>query len=111
MLEHGGNINMAFSLAQTARKGLPNLPNAADTLGWAYYQQGAYKAAIEELQEATKGSPDSATYHYHLGMAYQRANNLPMAKKEFARALQINPQLSQADEIKKLIGASQISDN
>jgi tetratricopeptide (TPR) repeat protein len=110
MLEHGGNVNVAFSLAQTARKGLPNLPNAADTLGWAYYQQGAYNAAIEALQEALKGSPDSATYHYHLGMAYQKANNLPMARKEFNRALQINPQLSQAEEIKKLIGASQTPD-
>jgi tetratricopeptide (TPR) repeat protein len=110
MLEHGGNINVAFSLAQTARKGLPNLPNAADTLGWAYYQQGAYNAAIEALQEALKGSPDSATYHYHLAMAYQKANNLPMAKKEFTRALQINPQLSQAEEIKKLIGSSQTPD-
>ena len=106
MLEHGGNVNVAFSLAQTARKGLPNLPNSADTLGWAYYQQGAYNAAIEALQEAVKGSPDSATYHYHLGMAYQKANNLPMAKKEFASALQINPKLSQADEINKLLGAS-----
>src|SRR5208282_6676946 len=84
LLEHEGDVNVAFSLAQTARKGLPNLPNSADTLGWAYYQQGAYNAAIEALQEAVKGSPNSATYHYHLGMAYQKANNLPMAKKEFA---------------------------
>jgi Tfp pilus assembly protein PilF len=58
------------------------------------------------LQEAVKGNPDSATYHYHLGMAYQKANNLPMARKEFASALQINPKLSQADEINKLLGAS-----
>jgi hypothetical protein len=43
-------------------------------------------------------------------MAYQKANNLPMARKEFNRALQINPQLSQAEEIKKLIGASQTPD-
>ena len=33
MLTHGENPNVAFSLAQTARKGLPNLPNSADTLG------------------------------------------------------------------------------
>ena len=96
--------------AQTARKGLPNLPNSADTLGWAYYQQGAYSAAIEALQEAVKGSPNSATYHYHLGMAYQKANNLSMAKKEFARALEINPKISQADEINKLLGASPAPD-
>jgi hypothetical protein len=39
-------------------------------------------------------------------MAYQKANNLPMAKKEFTRALQINPNLGQADEIKKFLASS-----
>ena len=36
MLEHGGDVGVALSLAQTARKGLPDLPSTADTLGWAY---------------------------------------------------------------------------
>jgi tetratricopeptide (TPR) repeat protein len=107
MLEHGGNVNVAFSLAQTARKGLPNLPNAADTLGWAYYQQGAYNAAIETLQEALKGSPESATYHYHLGMAYQKAGNFALSKKEFEATLKINPNFSEAAEIKKVLAQSQ----
>ena len=80
------------------------------SLGWAYYQQGIYNAAIEALQEAVKGNPNNATYHYHLGMAYQKANNHPMAKKEFARALQINPKLSQAEGIKDLNGGSQTVD-
>jgi tetratricopeptide (TPR) repeat protein len=35
MLEHGGNINVALSLAQTARKGMPALPHSADPLSWA----------------------------------------------------------------------------
>jgi tetratricopeptide (TPR) repeat protein len=111
MLEHGGNVNVAFSLAQTARKGLPNLPNSADTLGWAYYQQGAYNAAIEALQEAVKGSADSATYHYHLGMAYRKAGNFPLAKKQFEATLQINPNFVQAAEIKKILAESQLQKN
>src|SRR5260221_1510188 len=36
LLEHGGSPTVALTLAQTARKGLPKLPNAEDTLGWAY---------------------------------------------------------------------------
>ncbi len=35
MLEHGGNVYVALSLAQIARLRLPELPNVADTLGWA----------------------------------------------------------------------------
>ena len=91
MLEHGGDINVAFSLAQAARKGLPNEAFSADTLGWAYYKQGSYNAAIGALQEAVKASPENSTYHYHLGLAYQKSNNLPMAKKEFASALLLKP--------------------
>ena len=66
-----------MSLAQAARRGLPDSPNAADTLGWAYYQKGAYGSAISMLQEALKlqeksKAPESAAIHYHLGMAYQK---------------------------------------
>jgi tetratricopeptide (TPR) repeat protein len=109
MLEHGGNVNVALSLAQIGRKGMPDSPNSADTLGWAYYQQGVYNAAIDLFQEAiksqgeVKGSPDNATYHYHLGMAYLKSNNLDLAKKQLQYTLQISPNYSQAGEIKKIL--------
>ena len=105
MLEHGGDINVAFSLARAARKGLPNEAFSADTLGWAYYKQGIYNAAIGALQEAVKASPENSTYHYHLGLAYQKSNNLPMAKKEFASALLLKPNPTQAEEIRKILAS------
>jgi tetratricopeptide (TPR) repeat protein len=103
MLEHGGDVNVAVSLAQTARRGLPDLPNSADTLGWAYYKQGVYNSAIDMLQAAEKANPKDATYHYHLGMAYLKSNNTEMADKEFQSTLQLDPHFSQADEIQKLL--------
>jgi tetratricopeptide (TPR) repeat protein len=103
MLEHGGNVNVAVTLAQTARKGMPDSPNSADTLGWAYYQQGVYNASIDLFQEAIKANPDNPTYHYHLGMAYQKSNNFAMAKKQLEYTLQISPNYSQAGEIKKIL--------
>jgi len=30
MLEHSGNVNVALTLAQTARRNLPNIPSSAD---------------------------------------------------------------------------------
>jgi len=105
MLEHGGDVNVALSLAQTGRRGLPNLPASADTLGWAYYHQGAYNAAIDALQQAVNGDPKNPTYHYHLGMTYEKANNLPLAKKQFEATLQISPNYSQATEIRGLLSA------
>ncbi len=106
MLEHGGDVTVALSLAQAGRRGLPDLPNSADTLGWADYRQGVYNAAIDNLQQAIKGDPKNPTYHYHLGMAYQKSGNLPMARKEFETALQLNPQFSHSDEIKQLLAQS-----
>lgn len=46
MLQNGGNLDVAMSLAETARRGLPDSPNPADTLGWIYYQKGVYGSAI-----------------------------------------------------------------
>jgi tetratricopeptide (TPR) repeat protein len=106
MLEHGGNVNVAFTLAQTARRGLPDLPNSADTLGWAYYHQGVYNAAIDLFQEAIKADAKNPTYHYHLGMSYEKANNPVMAKKELEYTLQVSPNFSQATEIRRVLAES-----
>jgi len=103
MLEHDGNINVALSLAQTARRGLPDLPATADTLGWAYYKQGVYNSAVDLLQDAAKSEPKDATYHYHLGMAYEKMNNSEMANQQFQQTLQLDPHYPQADEIHKLL--------
>jgi tetratricopeptide (TPR) repeat protein len=75
-------------------------------LGWAYYHQGVYNAAIDLFQDAVKGDPKNATYHYHLGMAYRKLNNQAMAKKQFETVLQMNPNYSRADEIRKVLSES-----
>ena len=91
MLEHGGNTDVALSLAQVARRGMQDSPNSADTLAWAYYHKGAYGMAVDLLQDATKKSPDNATYQYHLGLAYLRQNQRAQAKEHLQKALQLNP--------------------
>ncbi len=107
MLEHGGNINVALTLAQTGRRGMPNVPSAADTLGWAYYYQGAYNSAIDILQQAVNEDPKNPNLHYHLGMAYEKVNNHAMAKKQLEYTLQISPNYPHADEIRKVLSQSQ----
>ena len=53
MMEQGGNVDMALNLAQTARRGMPDSANAADTLCWAFYQKGIYQSAIDQFQVRT----------------------------------------------------------
>jgi tetratricopeptide (TPR) repeat protein len=103
MLEHGGNADVALSLAQVARRGMPDVPNAADTLAWAYCHKGAYKLAIDLLEDAVKKAPQNPAYHYHLGLAYQKTNDRARAKEHLEWTLKIDPNYSQAAEVKKAL--------
>ncbi len=96
ILNQGGNVDVALAMAQTARRGMPDSPNAADTLGWAYYQKGIYQSAIDMFQESLRlnekhGAPDEAVVHYHLGLAYQKANQPVQARQQLERVLKLNP--------------------
>jgi len=103
LLEHGGNTDVALSLAQTARRLMPDSPNTADTLAWAYINKSAFALAVDLLQEATNASPANPIYHYHLGVAYQKSNDEARAKTQFERALELNPPYPEADEIHKAL--------
>jgi len=77
MLQTGGNIDVAISLAQTARRLMPDSPNAADTLGWAYYQKGLYASAIDLFKEALRKVPNDPTFQEHLKKAQQAQPQQP----------------------------------
>jgi len=87
MLQNGGNIDVALSLAQIARQGMPILPDAADTLAWAYYQKGTYQFARDLLRMPLKQKPDSATMQYHLGMVYSKLRDNSEAATHLKKAI------------------------
>jgi Flp pilus assembly protein TadD len=107
LLEHGGSPTVALTLAQTARKGLPNLPNVADTLGWAYYNNGGYSVAAPLLEDAVKAIPNNQSYRYHLGLTYQKLNDPAKAKAELEKVINVNPASPLADQARHAL--SQIS--
>ena len=103
LLEHGGSVNLALNLAQTARRGMPNSPNTADTLGWAYYQNGAYSVAAPLLEEAVNKTSDNAAYRYHLGITYQKLNDKERARTQFEKAIGLNPKSPVAEEARRAL--------
>jgi Flp pilus assembly protein TadD len=105
LLEHGGDLGYAVSLAQTARAGMPDSANAADTLGWAHYKLGSYDSAIRLFQEAARKTPQNAIYQYHLGLAYAKANKVELARASFQRALKLDPNSSRVNDIRQALAA------
>ena len=91
MLETGQNLDMALSLAQTARRGLPDSPQTADTLAWIYYYKANYISARDLLEDALKTTPNNVSMHYHLGMTYLKMNDKPDAQLHLKKAAAIDP--------------------
>jgi len=65
-LEHGGNPNMALTLAQTASPGPAESSQFCRHARWAYYNNGGYSVAAPLLEGAVKATPANQTYRYHL---------------------------------------------
>ena len=91
LLKSGESPDVALSLAQTARRAMPNSPSTADTLGWAYYQRGTYQSARELFEEALKTAPNDPSLQYHLGMTYSKLNDKANATLHLKKAVTLAP--------------------
>jgi Tfp pilus assembly protein PilF len=103
MLQNGENVDVALTLAQTARRGMPNSPTSADTLAWAYYYKGTYSFARDLLEEALKTDPNSATKQYHLGMVYSKLGDRNNAVDHLKKAISLKPDSPDAKAAQKAL--------
>jgi tetratricopeptide (TPR) repeat protein len=100
--EEGSNLEQALQLAQTAKQELPNNAGVTDTLGWVYYKKNFSSQAIQAFEEAIKSDPRNPTYHYHAGLAYLQAGNMPKARASLTEALNL-PGFADRDAARKLL--------
>ena len=102
--QHGGNLDMALTLAQKARELSPDDEGIAHTLGWIYYKKGAYLLAIDLLKESSqKFKNRDPTVLYHLGMAYRKNGDTTRAKESFSKALDLDQDFREAKEAKQAL--------
>jgi len=91
MVESGDNLDVALTMAQTARRGMPDSAQTADTLAWVYYNKGNYDSARDLLESSLKEAPDNAAMHFHLGMTYVKMNDKTNATPHLKRAMALEP--------------------
>lgn len=99
--EHGGNLDVALQLVQSAKAQLPDAAQVNDTLGWVYYKKDLAGPAITAFQAAVKAEPRDATFHYHLGLAYDKSKDLVKARAEYDQALKLKPNFPEAAAARK----------
>ena len=61
--------------------------------------------AVEALENSALKQPTSATYAYHLGMAYRKNGETEKAKAELERALRLKPDFEGAVEARKILAS------
>jgi tetratricopeptide (TPR) repeat protein len=105
MLQSGQDVDMALSLAESARRSMPHSPNTADTLAWAYYHKGVYGSARDLLEDAEKSSPNDASIQYHLGMVYSKMGKKDDAVEHLKKAVSLAPGTQTGNDANKALSS------
>ena len=90
-------------MIERAVKNRPNDGYIVDSLGWALYRMGEYKAAARRLEQAVLLRPEDPTINDHLGDAYWRVGRQLEANFQWKRALTLKPETDQIPAIEKKI--------
>ena len=102
----GDQLEDALRFAQRAKELNPSSPEVDDTLGWIYYLHGVYSTAVVHLQAAAKGSPNNPVTLYHLAMAQAKNGEVEAARRSYAQASKLKPDLPEAKLAMDVIQAS-----
>jgi tetratricopeptide (TPR) repeat protein len=87
----------ALSLALEVIGMAPDNAAVRDTLGWIYYRQRNYKAAIAYLKGAVE-IESTPRRNFHLAMSYLKGGNRELGQKILQTALREDPQLPQKEK-------------
>jgi len=107
LYSHGaGNLDVALTLAQTAREYAPTDPGVADTLGWLYHLKGVYMRAEALLGEALDGMPGHPVLLYHAGMNSIKLEKNADARRYLEQALASKTPFAERDQASEALKAT-----
>lgn len=103
--EEGRNLEEAKAYIEQAVALLPKDGFVRDSLGWVYYQQGDFPAAVRELELAVALSPDDPTIFEHLGDAYLKNHDTPGARKAYGKSLELYEEAEKKAAVRRKLEA------
>jgi tetratricopeptide (TPR) repeat protein len=101
--EGGGNLDQAQTYAERAKKGAPDSPDVADTLGYVYLRKNLNTQAAEIFRQNVQQHPQNPAFHFHLAMALLKTGDKQGAREQASKALQGAPPNMQS-QIKTFMG-------
>ena len=107
VLIHDGRLDEAIALLRVSAASLLNRsPHLAwGNLGWAQYEKGELKAALDSLSQAVRQQPRFCWGYYQLGRTHMALRQLPSADEALTLALEVDqPQCAQMQEAWRLRG-------
>ena len=103
LAEHNGDLDQALTMAQQAKRILPNMAEVSDTLGWIYLKKNLPDQALPIFQDLVTKNPGRPTFHYHLGLTMAQRGDKAQAKEEVKKALSLNPANDEKKQIQDLL--------
>jgi Flp pilus assembly protein TadD len=97
-IDRNEHVPEALVMVQRAVLARPQSGAMLDSLGWAYYRLGDYKAAVEKLEGAVELEPGDPDVNGHLGDAYWRVGRKIEAQFQWRRVLTLEPDEKQKAE-------------
>ncbi|MGC2661323.1 MAG: tetratricopeptide repeat protein [Bryobacteraceae bacterium] len=101
--EDGDNLDRAMTLAEQAKKRMPDSPQISDTLGYVYYKKNLNSEAIRIFRQLVDERPKNSTFRYHLALALLKQGDKQEAKAEAQKALQMSSEPQEQDKIRTLV--------
>lgn len=102
-LEQDKHVSLAVDMLEIAVAMRPNDPHILDSMGWAYYKQGAYEKAIAYLEKAVLLQPADAISYDHLGDVYYQLDRTTEAVYQWSHALSLLDDVQQQAIVKHKI--------
>lgn len=105
--EEGKRLDEAEELVSQALAVNPNAAYILDSMGWVYFQKGELGKARKYLERANRLSLPDGEILMHLGQLYEQLGEVDDAKRYYDRAVEADPRLKQARELRDALAKAQ----